>query len=713
MADTQGVDDPNRADQQTGLTSFTLEKLEVFFTQWGIYHCAQPEPRGFLNPGNLCYRNSALLTLLHAPVLVNWVLLHPEQSCAIDYCIRCFLRVLFEEYWLHRESKLALENQLHCFSSTLNLDHWKPDSQDRQQDVWDYLTCIMQTLNMQMQSSGKPNAVPYLFQAEVEYQKTCDNCKAIEKNQPDHIYSLGAAINHDTKLERAISWYMSNPEDRIKWTCKSCRTPNHTARRCVIRDAPEILFVHVNRFEERGGREPKKLNAKIQFEESLDITEYLRGGSEGVPDVGSRYELFAAIYHNGRSTSHGHYFTYTRGPTGEWSRINNETVHKATFKDVSGAQTKDNCVYVLAYHRAPAATAGALEYCDAQPQISEDTYIDTGKVPEPSDGRNVDVRGRLTIGSRDMAGELGGGLILPGTEPLVLLEPRRRVQQATLEIDLTMGGSKLAGTLKGSLKAVFGGPQPIPQLIDSTVAQPQPAPVQPIPIQEPPITIQEPRTTSPKTSPTHGVDPESQSWKLTQPKPPTPMKPSNKRKRGDMEEDEGSERPAEPSPKVAKRGKRGRKPKAKKNAEIGDGKPKGKRGRRNLNQEAAVTNPATMEAKRTESVDETREQARPLKLKFNLKNLGMQADTRKEDPGEGTLENGEGDQVYRGEDQVKVHDQAPEENRGGTAEYLEDDRVQGPPQPAAKAPAPEKPQRRPKQALREGTRKNPRRRGKK
>ena len=91
----------------------------------------------------------------------------------------------------------------------------------------------------------------------------------------------------------------------------------------------------------------------MNLEESLDITELSEGWPKKLPDGALRYKLFAAIYHMGDTPIQGHYHAYVHGPTGKWSSINDEIVEPVEFADVGGAQSKEDCVYVLAYRREP------------------------------------------------------------------------------------------------------------------------------------------------------------------------------------------------------------------------------------------------------------------------------------------------------------------------------------------------------------------------
>lgn len=156
----------------------------------------------------------------------------------------------------------------------------------------------------------------------------------------------------------------------MQWTCGICKRNNETLRRCVIRDAPEVLLVQINRFAKDKKKDLiRKLNTVVEFKESLDITKYL----EGTPDEKLEYQLYAAVYHRGESISNGHYFTYARGPTGLWSRIDDEKVRKAEFAELTSAQTKSDSVYFLAYLRKSTTdlTRAMVEAGSCEPQIGK------------------------------------------------------------------------------------------------------------------------------------------------------------------------------------------------------------------------------------------------------------------------------------------------------------------------------------------------------
>jgi hypothetical protein len=333
--------------------------------------------------------------------------------------------------------------------------------------------------------------------------------------------------------------------------------------------------------------------------------------------------------------------------------------------------------------------------------------------------RSVDTRAQVTIDDRALIGKLEGGLTLPGTKPLATLGPRKRVQSAMLDISMTMGNSRLIGTLRGSLKQVMVPQDPyalppgtIPRAVHS-----QSAPSQNMP---PPAGL--PASTGPGTATAKGaipqvIEPKLQGYELTDPKLPTQTKVSNKRKKdqtGDLD------RVAETSPS-AKRRKPGHKPKGNKGENpksrglkdlnekeskmVPGAKSKNKKeqGKRNEGKDASTA--VGEMARQMVSADGTSESTKPKNIiVLKVKNSDRPVDVPAADPNEA-----------RGEDtQEKMAEGREEEQDKATKDYLgEDFAPPQPPQKYTQPPARTKPQRPPKPPPREGTRKNPPRTGKK
>lgn len=341
-------------------------------------------------------------------------------------------------------------------------------------------------------------------------------------------------------------------------------------------------------------------------------------------------------------------------------------------------------------------------------------FIDTAQIgaQAASGERSVDVRAQIKIDERTLIGDLGGWLTLPGTRPLVNLGQRKRVQPATVTIDMTMGGSKLVGTIGGNLKPEQKVPpdqSSHPSTTASEITPSQLVPSQPALPQEPAA-----QETSPQRT---GSNPHI--LKLNGPKPPIPMEASKKRKRDQVEESQDPQEFGEPAPST-KRQKPGRKQKANKggksrnkkknnrNQKKGSGgKLKGGKGHQKTNEGNEASAAANAGNGQLGPADRAHEPTKARqKLTLKLRNSDVQARAPVVYPEENPEE-------HRREYQEDVLEEYKRGGQGSSGVYLQGDLVHPPPQPPVQPPAQMKPQGPPKPPPREGTRKNPPRNGKK
>ena len=115
--------------------------------RWTGQASSHTPSRGFFNRHVMCYRNSTIQALLHAPKLVNWLSDH-HPNCARDSrCTACAMKQLFVQYW--NTSIAAKEvnqkmNQLEGnLRSTSAFANW---SWARQQDANEYYLHLINSM---------------------------------------------------------------------------------------------------------------------------------------------------------------------------------------------------------------------------------------------------------------------------------------------------------------------------------------------------------------------------------------------------------------------------------------------------------------------------------------------------------------------------------------------------------------------------------------
>ena len=144
--------------------------------------------------------------------------------------------------------------------------------------------------------------------------------------------------------------------NEIDLTCKKCKKLDKEGRMGRIwlrlRDAPEIFFVRISRFERtKKGRLFKKCNNEVAIPEILDMTPHLED-SDQETGVEARYRFCGAINHAGTMNS-GHFVSHVRGPNRQWYRLDDQVVTDSSIVTLNDDPAKFGkhkfTPYVLAY----------------------------------------------------------------------------------------------------------------------------------------------------------------------------------------------------------------------------------------------------------------------------------------------------------------------------------------------------------------------------
>ena len=80
----------------------------------------------------------------------------------------------------------------------------------------------------------------------------------------------------------------------------------------------------------------EKDEASVAFAEALDLSQHLTLQDQITK---LQYQLATVVFHGGTLEA-GHYITLARGPDGGWSKINNQTMQRASLATLKKAATK-------------------------------------------------------------------------------------------------------------------------------------------------------------------------------------------------------------------------------------------------------------------------------------------------------------------------------------------------------------------------------------
>jgi len=147
----------------------------------------------------------------------------------------------------------------------------------------------------------------------------------------------------DVKLEDCIELFtkVEKLSAENKWFCPSCRSPNQATKKLDICKLPDVLIIHLKRFQ-YSGMYRDKLHQLVQFPLQLDLSRFLKEMNESE----SQYQLFAVSNHMGGIES-GHYIAYAKNvESDKWFKFDD-----SFCSEIAEDAIVTNNAYILFYHR--------------------------------------------------------------------------------------------------------------------------------------------------------------------------------------------------------------------------------------------------------------------------------------------------------------------------------------------------------------------------
>ena len=150
-----------------------------------------------------------------------------------------------------------------------------------------------------------------MFQSVIKYRIICQHCKKAKDSARDNCFSIVANPLKTTRAQSITQGIENDMQDDSVdgWLCNNCVKNVTATRRGLIRDAPEILLLQINRFRPLVSGRIAKISAKVSFEEDLDLTPHLETHQKVAGET-LHYQLVAVIVHCGATTKAGHYKSY-------------------------------------------------------------------------------------------------------------------------------------------------------------------------------------------------------------------------------------------------------------------------------------------------------------------------------------------------------------------------------------------------------------------
>lgn len=195
-------------------------------------------------------------------------------------------------------------------------------------------------------SCQETTLIQHIFGGHLQSQVICTQCNKIS-NQYENMMDLTVEIHGDaSSLEECLDQFTVKErlDGENMYKCDGCNDYVKAWKRLTIKRAPNVLTIALKRFQ--SGRFGK-LNKRVSFPETLDLTPYMSEGGDGT-DV---YRLYAVVVHVDmlNASFFGHYICYTKDFRGNWYRIDDDKVESVELEEVLSQGA-----YMLLYSRVSA-----------------------------------------------------------------------------------------------------------------------------------------------------------------------------------------------------------------------------------------------------------------------------------------------------------------------------------------------------------------------
>ncbi|EEF46819.1 ubiquitin carboxyl-terminal hydrolase 18 [Ricinus communis] len=310
-------------------------------------------PCGLLNCGNSCFANVVLQCLTFTRPLVAYLLEegHQRECRRNDWCFLCEFQVHVERASKssHPFSPMSILSRLPNIGGNLGYG--------KQEDAHEFMRFAIDTMqSVCLDEYGGEKAVDpafqettliqHIFGGHLQSQVICTKCNKIS-NQLENMMDLTVEIHGDSgSLEDCLEQFTDREQlhGENMYRCDGCNDYVKAWKRLTIRRAPNILTIALKRFQ--SGRFGK-LNKRVAFPESLDLSPYTSEGGDGT-DV---YRLYAVVVHVDmlNASFFGHYICYIKDFCGNWYRVDDCKVRSVELEEVLSQGA-----YMLLYSRISA-----------------------------------------------------------------------------------------------------------------------------------------------------------------------------------------------------------------------------------------------------------------------------------------------------------------------------------------------------------------------
>lgn len=340
-------------------------------------------PCGLLNCGNSCFANVVLQCLAHTRPLLAYLLDkgHRRDCRRNEWCFLCELQMHMERASRGQQpfSPINILSRLPSIGGNLGYG--------KQEDAHEFMRFAVDTMQSVCldehggekvihPKSQETTLIQHIFGGRLQSQVICTQCNKVS-NQYENMMDLTVEIQGDaTSLEECLDQFTMKEwlHGENMYKCDGCNDYVRAWKCLTIHQAPNILTIALKRFQ--SGRFGK-INKRITFPESLDLSPYISEGRDGT----DTYKLYAVVVHVDmlNASFFGHYICYTKGFQGDWYRIDDYKVIRVELDEVLSQGA-----YMLMYSRVSARPTYLRTFESATKQQQEEVKVVTGTEVEHS-----------------------------------------------------------------------------------------------------------------------------------------------------------------------------------------------------------------------------------------------------------------------------------------------------------------------------------------
>ncbi len=332
---------------------------------------------GIVNLGNTCFMNSAIQCLNSISPMTEYFVTNKyqedidtnrQESSMVKHYARLikgmwddtrddpiepksFLRILAFFAQMFRGSQQ--HDSQECITFVLDIMH-KALCQNVDINVSGNPTSEAQVMQLRSYEQLKKyldatgySIITELFYGQLVSRVQCNQCQNISHTFDPFCY-LSVPVESELTLDACLHKFIDNEllSKGNEYDCEHCKNRNPATKQLMVWKAPEVLVIHLKRFNFRkiGERISKfKLNTNITFPlNNLDLSEYM--SNMNTSNSTCRYNLVAVSNHSGNIDG-GHYYSYVRRDD-NWYDLNDTRVTQINQDEVHSP-----AAYVLFYSK--------------------------------------------------------------------------------------------------------------------------------------------------------------------------------------------------------------------------------------------------------------------------------------------------------------------------------------------------------------------------